>query len=137
MTTHDTAPSPLSTLDILGPHISPLAFSAVMFIKKDGAVLILKRSTDLPKIQKWMQSQASVQLSGHQQPGCQLLAPLAVHVVVVSFNPSPPVLTYSRQLQNVQSFDPSGSTSFYIQKKEAVDLSYKNKKKSKKNLYYG
>ena len=30
--------------------------------------------------------------------------PLAV------FNPSPPVLIYSRQSQNVQLFDPSGST---------------------------
>ena len=26
------------------------------------------------------------------------------------FNPSPPVLIYSRQSQNVQSFDPSGLT---------------------------
>ena len=42
-------------------------------------------------------------------------------------NPSPPVLTYSQQSQNVQSFDPSGSTSFYMQKKEEVDLSYKKK----------
>ena len=40
-------------------------------------------------------------------------------------NPSPPVLIYIRQSQNVQSFDPSGSTLFYKQKKEEVDLSHK------------
>ena len=38
-------------------------------------------------------------------------------------NPSDPVLIYGWQLQNVQSFDPSGSTWFYMQKKE-IDLSY-------------
>ena len=48
------------------------------------------------------------------------------------FNPSPPVLIYSRELQNAQSFDPSGSTWFYMQIKEEVDLSYEKKKKSKK-----
>ena len=40
------------------------------------------------------------------------------------FNPSPPVLIYIRQSLNVQSFDPSGSTWFYMQKKEEVDLSH-------------
>ena len=49
------------------------------------------------------------------------------------------VLIYSRQLQNVQSFDPSGATSFHMEKKGEVDLSYKKKKrkKSKKIFYYG
>ena len=44
--------------------------------------------------------------------------------VVMKFNPSPPVSIYIRQSQNVQSFDPSGSTCFYMQKKEEVDLSH-------------
>ena len=39
-------------------------------------------------------------------------------------NPSPPVLIYIRQSLNVQSFDPSGSTWFYMQEKEEVDLSH-------------
>ena len=37
-------------------------------------------------------------------------------------------MDYSRQSQNVQSFDPSGSTWFYMQKKEEVDLLRKKKK---------
>ena len=52
-------------------------------------------------------------------------------------NPSPPVLNYIRQSQNVKSFDPSGSTWFYMQKREEVDLSHEKWKKKKKNLYYG
>ena len=49
-------------------------------------------------------------------------------------NPSPPVLISIRQSKNVQSFDPSGSTLFYMQKKEEVDL--KSRKMKKKSLLW-
>ena len=51
----------------------------------------------------------------------------------LNVNLSPPVSIYIRQSQNVQSFDPSGSTWFYMQKNEEVDFSHE---KRKKNLYY-
>ena len=74
---HCAVPLPLSILGVPGPSLSPSTFSAILFAREDRAVWILKRSRDLPKIQKWMQGHASVQLSGHQQPGCQPLLPLA------------------------------------------------------------
>ena len=69
MTTHCTAPSPLSTLEVLGPGTSPLTFSAVMFAGEDGAARILKSSCDIPKNQEWMPRQASMQLSSYCHPG--------------------------------------------------------------------
>ena len=48
-------------------------------------------------------------------------------------NPSPPVLIYSRQSQNVQSFDPSGWLDFICKRKrKSIAVT-----KKKKNLYYG
>ena len=52
-----------------------------------------------------------------------------------TINPSPPVLIYIRQSQNVQSFDPSGSSWFYMQKKEEVDLSHEIWKKNLKKIF--
>ena len=72
--THCTVPSPLSTLEVLGSRTSFLTFSTVMFAGEDGAVRILKRSRDWPKIQEWMRLQARVQVSGHCQPGHPPLA---------------------------------------------------------------
>ena len=49
-------------------------------------------------------------------------------------NPSPPVLIYSRQSQNVQSFDPSRSTLFYMRMKEK-SISVTGKKKNVKKIF--
>ena len=47
---------------------------------------------------------------------------------LIGFNSSDPVQIYSYLSQNAQSFDPSGSTWFYMQNKEEVDLSYEKYK---------
>ena len=42
--------------------------------------------------------------------------------ILLDINPSPPVLIYSQLLQNVQYFDPSGSTLFYMQKRKSISV---------------
>ena len=44
MASHCSAPSLLSTLDVLGPSLLHTTFSAILFSDEDGAVRVLKRT---------------------------------------------------------------------------------------------
>ena len=65
-------------------------------------------------ISVWLYSVINLAYASALEEDCRFLRARAHEVRKVAtsllFNPSPLVLIYSRQSQNVQSFDPSGST---------------------------
>ena len=66
----------------------------------------------LLKLEKWNQIEPEDAKSLHELSLFLTQCSVLMNKVnsLNQLNPSPPVLIYSRQSQNVQSFDPSGST---------------------------